>query len=129
MQSDPEHRSTVRTFFRETVLSGAEDTDLYVIRKMSTENLSRTSFSNVVLLKRTTFENRKPLKNLLKTSFTLSNFKVSDVSKYGISVKEVSDRRRRMVVATRHSHSQNQIDDFSKAESVKLSAENVACIA
>ena len=63
MQSDPEHRSTVRTFFRETVLSGAEDTDLYVIRKMSTENLSRTSFSNVVLLKRTTFENRKPLKN------------------------------------------------------------------
>ena len=41
-----------------------------------------------------------------------------------MSVKEVSDRRRRMVVATRYSHSQNQIDDFSKAERVKLSAEN-----
>ena len=49
----------------------------------------------------------------------------------GISVKEVSDRRRRMVVATRHSHSQNQTNYFSKAEieRVKPSAENVACIA
>ena len=47
----------------------------------------------------------------------------------GILVKEVSDRRRRLVVATRHSRSQNQTKYFSKTERVKLSAENVACIA
>ena len=47
----------------------------------------------------------------------------------GILVKEVSDRRRRLVVATRRSRLQNQTNYFSKAERVKLSAENVACIA
>ena len=47
----------------------------------------------------------------------------------GILVKEVSDRRRRLVVATRHSRSQNQTNYFSQTERVKLSAENVACIA
>ena len=46
----------------------------------------------------------------------------------GMSVKEVSDRRHRLVLATRHSHLQNQTYYFSKTEKVKLSAENVACI-
>ena len=41
------------------------------------ESIKFTTPKNIVLFKRTTFENRKPLKNLLKTSFTLSNFKIS----------------------------------------------------
>ena len=59
------------------------------IRKMSTKNIRKTSgdrepfknllevfqrFSNVVLFKRTTFENLKPLKNLFENLFRIFEF-------------------------------------------------------